>query len=108
MGVELHRFLTHYMDLTAHIEIESTGVNKDVRPCLSTSICMDSNIAKATQTRLHFFYFEVVAKKLYGPYHDLVDTYEISISLMTIDFHFSLVRHLPNLTVYISNKVGVL
>jgi hypothetical protein len=85
LGAELHRFLAHYMDLTAQIEIESTGVNKDVRPCLSTSICMDSNITNATQTRLHFFYVEVVAKKFYGRYHDLVDRFEISIFLMTID-----------------------
>ena len=88
LGVELYRFLVHYMDLTAQIGLESTGVNKDARPYLSTSICMDSNIAKATQTRLHFFYFEMVAKNVYGRYHDLVDHYEISISLMTIDLLF--------------------
>jgi len=73
------------MDLTAQIGLESTGVNKDVRPCLSTSICMDSYITKATQTRLHFSYFEVIAKKFYGRYHDLVKRYEIFISLITMD-----------------------
>lgn len=84
LGVQLFRFLTHYIDLTAQIGLESTGENNDVRPCLSTSICMDNNITTATQTRLHYFYFEVVANKFYGRSHDLVDRFEICISLMTI------------------------